>query len=562
MSISTGSPRSVVRRLACLSVAGLLFGLAGCAGGATAGYREPPPKQVRTGGSLVIGSEQEPGCADWIGSCSGSIFGTYVMQVQTMPAVFQYRPVNGGWRPVATDLMAAEPSTTVVGGKQRIVYRFNPKAVWSDGVPIGSADLKYTALQVRDGEDILDKTGYSLIESVSTPDAETAVVTLKRPYVDWKALFSGFGNVLPEHLLAGRDRDKAMRDGYSWSGGPWKIAAWKRGSSVTLVPNDRYWGKRPKLDKVTFEFTANTSSQFLAFRSGQLDAIYPSPQLEAINEVEEGMPNARLALEARTTNVEALWLNNAAFPFDSLAVRKAFGHAVDRRALVTRLYGKLGVRKPVQTFWPGNNAEFGGDSFDRYRRDLAEVDRLMHADGWVKNDRGIWAKHGREARFTLVSLSGDTRRLLEQQIIQSQVRQAGFEMTIDNKTPSELFSNTAPKGAFQAGLWTLIATNPTDTFQSDRIPSKANGEAGLNFMRVRDARVDELLGKVDSTLDPVRRKEYSKQADAALADGAVSLPLDDVPSILLTNRKIGGPVSINPVEGPFWNLNEWGLTEG
>lgn len=559
MGIGTRRTRASLRAVAFLAAAAIPLSLTGCAVGTSADYREPAPLSVRSGGSLVLGSEQEPGCADWIGSCAGSVFGTYVMKVQTIPAVFQYRPAGGAWRPVATDLMAAEPTTTMVGGKQRIVYRFNAKAVWSDGAPIGSADLKYSALQVRDGDDISDKTGYSLIESVATPDPKTAVVTLTKPFVDWKLLFSGFNALLPAHLLAGKDRTKAMRDGYSWSGGPWKIASWERGASVTLVPNDRYWGKRPKLDRVTFNFVSNTSSQFLAFRSGQLDAIYPSPQLEALSAVERGMPNARLALGIRTTNVEAIWLNNGSFPFNSLAVRQAFAHAVDRRAIVNRLYGKLGVTTPVQTFWPGNQAEFGGDSFGRYRHDLAQVNRLMRADGWTKNNRGLWAKGGREARFTLVSLSGDTRRLLEQQIVQTQMKAAGFEMAIDNKTTSDLFGTVAPTGSFQAGLWTLIATNPTDSFRADRIPTEANGGAGLNFMRVRAPRVDSLLGKVETTLDPRARMTYSKQADAAMADEMVSLPLDYVPSMLLTNRKIGGPISNNPVEGPFWNLNEWGL---
>lgn len=541
-----------------VAVAGLLFAAA-CTGAPPADDESAAPLNVRQGGSLVIGSEQEPGCADWVGSCAGSIFGTYVMQVQTMPAVFQYQQVDGAWQPMASDLMASEPTTKVVDGKQKITYKISKKAVWSDGEPITSQDLKYTALQMRDGKDIIDKTGYSLVDSVATPDQKTAVVTLEKPYVQWKNLFSGFNCVLPSHLLEGKDRNAAMKNGYSWSGGPWKIESWKRGASVTLVPNTRYWGEKPKLDKVTFQFTANTSAEFVAFKSGQLDSIYPSPQLDAINEIKQGLPNARKIIGKRTANVEALWLNNAEFPFDSAAVRKAFAYSIDREALVTRLYGGLGVKKPAQTFWPGDQAEFGGDSFARYQRDLGKVTEHMETDGWAKNKRGVWEKEGREAKFTLVSLTGDTRRLLAQQILQNQLKKAGFDMSIDNKTTTELFTSDLPRGSFQASLWTLIGTSPTDAFLSNRIPTKANGNSGLNFMRVDNQRIDAPLTKVESALDPKERARYARQADEAIADDMVSLPLDNVPTILLTNKKIGGPISVNPVEGPFWNLNEWGL---
>ncbi len=481
------------------------------------------------------------------------------MQVQTLPEVFQHRPQGNTWSPVPSVLMASEPTTEVVAGKQVVTYKINPAAVWSDGQPITSEDIKYTAFQVRDGNDIADKTGYSLITSVATPDPQTAVVTLKTPYVNWKDLFSGFVSVLPSHILAGKNRGTVMKSGYSFSGGPWKIESWQQGASVTLVPNDKYWGPKPKLDKVTFQFTTNTSAAFLAYKSGQLDSIYPSPQLDAINQVKNGIPGSRVTLGLDTANKEALWVNNGAFPFDDVTFRQAFSYAIDRTALVNRLYGSLGVKSPAQTFWPGTRAEFGGTSFSTYSLDLEKVKSLMSSAGWTPGSDGIWEKNGQRANFTLTSLSGDTRRLLAGQIIQEQLKAAGFQMEINNITPTQMFTDVMPRGKFQASLWTLIATDPTSAFAESSIPTKANDYAGINFMRVDVPALSSLFAKVDSTIDPGQRAVYSKQADDVMAENAVSLPLDNVPSILLTKDKIGGPISTNPVEGPWWNLNEWGL---
>ena len=42
---------------------------------------------------------------------------------------------------------------------QTITYNINPKAVWSDGVPITCADFQYTADQQQTGKDLYDPTG-------------------------------------------------------------------------------------------------------------------------------------------------------------------------------------------------------------------------------------------------------------------------------------------------------------------------------------------------------------------------------------------------------------------
>ncbi|MYS86211.1 peptide ABC transporter substrate-binding protein [Embleya scabrispora] len=539
----------------------------GCTSGAPAlapgtAIRDVPVKQ---GGSLVIGAEQEPDCADWISSCAGSIWGTYLMQAQTIPQVFTVAPQGKDWVPVASDLMASTPTTAMVDGRQTITYRLNPAAVWSDGQPITSADLKYTALQIRDGKDIFTQTGYDLIDSISTPDARTAVLTLKSPYANWRQLFGAEYGVLPAHLLEGKDRNALMKNGYTFSGGPWRIASWVRGTSVTLVPNERYWGRKPHLDKVTFQFTTDTAAEFQAFASGQLDALYPTPQLDVLAQINSLGGSADMQVETRTGNLQALWMNNSAFPFDSVAVRQALAHSIDRGAIVRKLFGSLGVTAPAQSFLSPLVSAFAAEDFAVYQRDLAKVQQIMTAAGWAKNGDGIWSKDGRAAQFTIVSLAGNQSRELTEQILQSQLRQAGFKMTIKNTSAANLFGKVAPAGDFQLGLWTLTDTFPEPTldatFGSTAIPSDANGNSGINFIRAQVPGLDSVLGRVGTEVDETSRLQASRQAERLIADTVPSLPLGAVPNILLTGKKVGGPIGINPVQGPFWNLAEWGLAK-
>ncbi|MCS3442862.1 ABC transporter family substrate-binding protein [Microbacterium phyllosphaerae] len=559
--LRTVVPASRRGLIAAFTVAALVGSLTACSSSGTT--PEPSEVAVVDGGEIVIGAEQEPDCADWIATCGGSIWGTYIMQIPTLPGVFQTRQVDDEWVPVPSDLVTAEPEVEVADdGTQTITYSINPDAVWSDGEPITSADFEYTALQIRDGDDIFDKTGYDRIASIDATDPATAVVTLSSPYAGWRTLFSVYG-IMPAHLLEGQDRNALMADGYDFSGGPWKIDEWTRGTSVTLVPNENYWGEKPHLDKVTFLFLPDTTAAFQALKSGQVSALYPSPQLDALNQIEAGLPGIQSQVDARSGNLEAIWLNNSAAPFDSVAVRQAFAYSIDRDAIVKRLFGSLGIDEAQQSFNSPMVAPFAADDFSQYSLDLDRVDELMEGDGWSKDSDGVWAKGGETATFSIKTLAGNKRRDLTVQVLQSQLADAGFEMTIDQVTPADLFGTIAPQGDFQAGLWALVDTFPdptlSSTFSSVNIPSEANGYSGINFYRTDIEGLDDLLGQVDSEVDPDARIAVSHEADALIAENVPSLPLDAVPNVLLWSDTVGGPLQINPVEGPFWNLAEWGL---
>lgn len=517
---------------------------------------------LQQGGTVVIGAEQEPDCMDWIASCAGSIWGSFMAQVPTIPVVFNVRQVGSDWLPEASGIMASEPVVSA-GPPQTVTYKLNPDAVWSDGTPITSADLKYTALAIRDGEDILDKTGYSLVADVETPDPQTAIVTFTDEFAGWKLLFSGSSGVLPSHLLEGKDRAALMNDGYTWSGGPWKIESWTKGQSITLIPNDGYWGDKPKLDKVVFQFTADTAAAFQAFKSGQLDAIFPTPQLDAIDQIKAGIPGTNIQVEAASGNLEALWMNNAKPLLASTAVRQALSYSIDRAAIVERLYGPLGVSSPAQSFYPPILSAFGGQDFAVYGLDLAKVDEIMTADGWAKGEDGIWAKGGEKANLGVTTIAGNQRRELMQQVLQQQLKTAGFELSINNASAPDFFGKVLPDGDFDMGIWTLVTTFPDPSlsfaFDSNSIPSEANEFSGLNYSRTDVPGLNDVLSIVDLSTDPAARLKATQDGDKLLAESATSLPIAAIPNVLLTQQKLGGPISINPSEGPFWNLQEWAL---
>jgi peptide/nickel transport system substrate-binding protein len=499
---------------------------------------------------------------DWIGSCAGSAWGLWSVQTNTMPEAYEF-----------TDKSVYAPSSVLTGEAdlvttptQKVTYHINPKAVWSDGQPITSTDFKYTWDQIAHGKNIYDTTGYVQIASVDDTDPHTAVVTFTTTFSDWKELFGGIYGIFPSHLLQGKDRDALMKDGYTFSGGPWKLDHWTKGVEAKLVPNPNYWGKKPNLNSLTFKFLTDTAAEQAAVKSGQVLAAYPQaqPGQEALKGQSGISFSAISGLE-----YEALWFQTAKAPVNSQAVRQALAYATDRNAIVKQLFGPVQPDiQPIQSLftpaWPAYSTPFS-----KYSLDLSKVNSLMTGDGWVKGADGIWAKGGQPISLELKTTTGNQRRSLTAQILQSQWKAAGFSLKITTEKSGVLFGQDGPTGNFQIALY---AQNPNDNDPSQagcnlwctkNIPGPSNGNNGTDWYHISDPALDKAWTDVDSNLDQSQRITSAHEGSTVLADLVPAIPLDPFPDIVVVNSaKVGseaGTFRHNFTRGPFVYANEWFL---
>ena len=483
---------------------------------------------VPKGGTLVIGAEQEPDCMDWIGTCSGSSWGYWMAAVQTMPRAFDIvQDSSGNYVYKASSVLTGEPKLET-SPQQKVTYEISDKAVWSDGQPITSTDFKYTWDQIANGQDVYDKTGYQDIASVDDSKPKEAVVTFSKNYQDWKGLFTGNYGIFPSHLLQGKDRDTEMKDGYKFSGGPWMIDSWTKTDNITLVPNPMYWGTHPSLDKVIFKFQPDTSAEFTAFKSDQVSMIYPQPQLDAVDQIQAGLPNSQKDIATDTGNFEALWMNMGVAPFDNEAVRQAVAYAIDRSAVVNRLFGALGVTEPLQFLNAPIVKQYADpQAYAKYTQDTGKVDSLLTGAGYAKGSDGIYAKGGQKLSFTVKTTAGNKRRELTEQVLQQQLQAAGIDMQIDNQKAGDLFGEQLPAGDFQAAIYAQVLTtlgpSTCNILCSDN-SSPIGQSGGNNYTRTNIPDLDTVLHKMDGELDDAKLMDEGKQASQIEADHMVTLP--------------------------------------
>jgi peptide/nickel transport system substrate-binding protein len=519
----------------------------GCSSETSAPPATTADEPVTAGGTLILGASQQPNCADWYAPCGGSSWGLDMMGRQTMPRAFDV--VDYEYRP--SPLLAGEP-TLEIGPPQKVTYRINPAAIWSDGQPITAKDFKYSAEQAR-----LTGTLNSPPTAIDDTDPTTVVVTWSDGAAGWRDQFS---RILPSHLLEGKDRTAEMRDGYRWSGGPWIIDHWTKGEEIKLVPNPRYWGKKPNLDAIVFKIIPDAAAYLAAYKTGQVDMIFLQGAQPEVLELKP-LPDTGFEVQLGLT-YEFLTFNTAKPPLDSRAVRQALAYASDRDVIVSQLSGPLmpGI-KPAQAFMSPANKQFYSEPFARYRRDLARVSQLMTGDGWTKGTDGIWVKAGARATVELNTMTGNRRRELTQEILQSQWKEAGFETTVNNTASATLLGEWRPRGTFQASITgnapTSTDPNACTQFCSTGIPTEANRYQGGNFARITSPALDAAWGAVAREVDAAKRVPLVRQAQELLAEEVPVLPISPVLDIVVFNSaKVGGPVSADP-GGIFSRINEW-----
>ena len=150
--------------------------------------------------------------------------------------------------------------------------------------------------------------------------------------------------------------------------------------------------------------------------------------------------------------------------------------------------------KPANTLNPPSLADYSDhEAWADYKLDLDKVDELMTGDGWDEGRRRHLGQGRQEdVASTINTTAGNKRRELTEQVIQQQLKEAGFDMTIKNADARRPVRTIVPKGDYD-----LIALRPErdvdqpglcTLFCSENIPGPANDNSGHNWTRQRPRR--------------------------------------------------------------------------
>ncbi|NLU67335.1 ABC transporter family substrate-binding protein [Streptomyces sp. HNM0574] len=267
------------RRAVALIVAGALLPLAACssssddssgsgASGAARDVRDTERAQVASGGTLKWAIDEVPSTLNAFQPSADAA--TDRIAGATLPSLFR---LDEKARPEPDPAFVESAEITEREPKQKVVYKLNPKARWSDGRAIGAEDFaaQAKALNGRNSSYWSARnTGYERIQKVSRgKEAHTVEVTFAKPYADWQSLFTP---LYPKSVTGSpKAFNEGVRTALPVSAGPFRVKTVSADSGgVTLERNPKWWGDRAKLDRIELKAVPREKRQ-AALLAGELD---------------------------------------------------------------------------------------------------------------------------------------------------------------------------------------------------------------------------------------------------------------------------------------------------
>jgi peptide/nickel transport system substrate-binding protein len=462
-----------------------------------------------------------------------------------------------------------------------LTYNLNPDAVWSDGNPITSTDVKFTWQAIVNTTGTLTTVGYDKITDVDDSDPATAVITFEEPYAPWPDLFGGTTQyLLPAAGLETWDpEDPASADVADiWneelpiSGGPWIQESWGPEQHI-LVANTGYWleDRVPLVDRVTMVPREDTDTEIASLQSGEAMAAFPQP-----------FPGAKDRLTGDIdftggggTFMEGLWINqrapDAAFEITT-ELRQAVAYSLDRQAIADAALGSI-IDGPEVLECAGWNPTFGDwcqPDFAQYTQDEAKVEELLTADGWTRPDpAGLWQKDGQELVIQWNTVAGNARREDVQALVVEMTRPFGIGWELINYDAGELFENRLPAMNFGPVALFANSTSPDPStvslYDIDGIPSEENEFSGQNYTAWESQEASDLAHAIDAEVDPAARQELVYELSTIVAAEVPWIPLYLLPNLLAWRTDlVEGPVdayALSAYSG-FNNIYDWSLVGG
>ncbi|MDO5099900.1 MAG: ABC transporter substrate-binding protein [Corynebacterium sp.] len=294
--------------------------------------------------------------------------------------------------------------------------------------------------------------------------------------------------------------------------GPYEVAQWAVGTSLTLKAREEYWGQRPKNDTTVFRYFGDAISLTNAVRSGTIDAAIGLQSPELLDSLRA---DPQLQVEVGTTNGEVLLsMNNARAPFNDIRVRQAVLYGVDRQAI-------------IDTTWEGYGTETGGTPVpptdpwytgtSDYTYDLPKAQRLLAEAGAV----------GTPITLSVPSLPYAQSAA---EILYSQLRDIGFEVRIESTEFPAVWLAKVFKGK-DYDMSLVAHVEPRD------IPQLfANPDYYLGF---NDPQVQELIAAADQAEESDYVGLMQQAVDRIMAQAGADT-LFNLPMIIVANTNVSG----------------------
>jgi peptide/nickel transport system substrate-binding protein len=420
-------------------------------------------------------------------------------------------------------------------------FKLRRDVLWHDGTPFTAEDVVATFARVPR---VRNSPGSFLIytrsvQRLEVVDEHTLRMHTATPYPLMPNLMSGLP-IVSRKLATDVDTAEFNSGRAAIGTGPYRLVSYSPGTQAVFERNPAWWGAKQPWARVDYRVIANDGSRIAAVRAGDVDVIdaVPPRDVDALKAnpdlaiaSQPALRNIYLYLDHQRDDVPGLTgINGERLPHSPLRdnrVREALSIAINRPAIVRQVMS--GHATPSGQFLAagvmGHDTQTQVPAFDAARA------------------QALLAEAGYPNGFRVVLAGPNNRYVNDEQVLQAVAQmwsRIGVRADVQ-AMPSNVYFARSARSEFPIGLsgWGTSSGEP-DSPMVALIASQdaAKGRGTSNRSMYSSPEFDRLLDAALSTIDPVRREDYYRQATrVAMRDHAI-IPLHHQVNIWASRRNV------------------------
>jgi peptide/nickel transport system substrate-binding protein len=306
-----------------IAVGGLLLATAACGG--SGGSNGGTGGQAAKSESLAVGFVAEPANLDFTSTEGAAIPQALLVNVYEGLVKLDQ---DGKIQPLLAE------KWDVSADRKTYTFTLRKGVTFTNGAPFTADDVIFSLDRVKKDWQLKIKAQLDVVDKVEKEDESTVIVTLKHPS-------NGFLYSMATRLGAMFSRTGVADLANKPVGtGPYQLGSWKRGDSIQLGANAKYWGAKPKLSAVTLKYFKDATAMNNALLTGGIDVISSVQAPESLQQFADA--NRFETVEGTTNGEVVLSMNNGRPPFNDKKVRQAVRYAIDHKALLDTAWAGRG----------------------------------------------------------------------------------------------------------------------------------------------------------------------------------------------------------------------------
>lgn len=413
--------------------------------------------------------------------------------------------------------------------KMTYEFRIDPRARWSDGMPVVADDV-IASYKLYADEGHGDPNVYSTYkDELNVPEKVSPyIVRVAAKRKSWSTYnnIAIFMKIFPAHYISKID-GKGYIEKYQYQTfpgtGPYEVDAAKTKAPDLLVMKRRtnYWAEKDptniganNFDEIRFIYVLDEKLRLEKFKKGEYDFyIIPRAQwwkeefkLEANDDVKRGLMQKVKMYNFNPKGMSGLAFNTKEAPFDDIKVRKAFSMLWNFDQLNEKLF--FGEYVKNVSYYQNSVYQNMNNPAQKYNPTAAAT--LLKEAGWEKKAGEKWlTKAGKPFEVDL-DIDVSQERILTP--LQQDLEKVGIKLNLVNVTPQARFEKAMKKQfklTFQNWGGTTFP-NPEGSMHSKYADKLENS----NITSMANPRIDELSTKYEEEFDIAKRIRMVQEIDS------------------------------------------------